>query len=275
VVGGDYFRAMDIPLVRGRLFDGQDAPGAPHVAVISESLAQTRWPSEDPIGKVIQFGGMDGDTRPFTIVGIVGDVRDANLEAEPLATFYASYRQRPRMATRVSLVFRSDGDPGTLTTALRGFVRELRPQVPPRFQTMRAVMTESLAARRFVLVLIGVFGAAALLLATLGVYSVISYLVAQRRREIGVRMALGARPQSVGRMVVREGVVLAGVGVVIGAVGALAAGRYVEGMLYGVDATDLPSFVAVSAILIVVAAAASWLPARKAAAIPPAEVLRS
>ena len=275
VVGGDYFRAMDIPLVKGRLFDGQDAPGAPHIAVISQSLAQARWPNEDPIGKVIQYGGMDGDPTPFTIIGIVGDVRETNLESAPLPTFYASYRQRPRMATRMNLVFRSDGDPGALTAALRGFVRELRPQVPPRFRTMRTVLTESLAARRFVLVLIGVFGAAALLLATLGVYSVIAYLVAQRRREIGVRMALGARPQAVRGMVVREGVVLAVIGVVIGAAGALVASRYMQAMLYGVQPTDVPSFAGVAVVLVAVAAVASWLPARRAAAIPPAEVLRA
>jgi len=275
IVGGDYFRAMDIPLLRGRLFDGQDAPDAPHLALISESLARSRWPDEDPLGKIIQYGGMDGDPRPFTIVGIVGDVREANLEARPLPTFYASYRQRPRMAGRMNLVFRAQGDPAALSAPLRGIVHELRPQVPPRFRTMQAVMTESLASRRFVLVLIGVFGAAALLLASLGVYSVIAYLVAQRRREIGVRMALGARPESVRRMVVREGVVLAGVGVVVGALFAMAGRRYVEGLQYGVRATDVPSFTAVSVLLVTVAALASWFPARKAAAIPPADVLRS
>lgn len=175
----------------------------------------------------------------------------------------------------MNLVFRTEGDVGALTTALRGLVRELNASVPPRFRTMRTVVGESLATRRFVLVLIGVFGAAALALASLGVYSVISYLVAQRRREIGVRIALGAHPEAVRRMVVREGVVLAGIGVAIGAAGALAASRYVQAMLYGVQPTDPASFVGVAVVLILVAAVASWLPARRAAAIPPAEVLRA
>jgi putative ABC transport system permease protein len=275
IVGGDYFRAMDIPLIRGQMFEGRDAPDAPHVAVISESLARKRWANEDPIGKIIQYGGMDGVLTPFTIVGVVGDVREASLAAQPQPTFYASYRQRPRMASRMNLMYRTEGDPATLTTALRTAVRELRPQVPPRFRTMETVLRESLATRRFVLVLIGVFGASALGLATLGVYSVIAYLVAQRRREIGVRMALGARPGAVRGMVVRQGVVLAIIGVVIGAAGAIAASRYVQAMLYGVEATDPTSFVGVAFVLIAVAALASWLPARRAAAIAPAEILRS
>jgi predicted permease len=265
---------MEIPLLRGRLFDDRDAPGGPHVAVISDSLARTRWPGQDPIGKPIQFGGMDGDMRPFTVIGVVGDIREASLADAPKPTFYASYRQRPRAAWRMNLLFRADVEPATLVAPLRRALHEMNPQVPPRFRTIESVVRDSMAARRFVLVLIGVFGGAALVLATLGVYSVIAYLVTQRRREIAIRMAIGAQNRAVQNMVLRQGITLAGVGILIGAAGALATTRLLASLLYGVAPTDPVAFLGVACVLVAVAALASWLPARQAASIAPAELLR-
>jgi len=274
LVGGSYFRTMDIPLKRGRLFEERDGPDAPHVAVISESLVRTRWPNQDPIGKLIQFGGMDGDMRPFTIVGIVGDVREASLAAAPQPTFYASYRQRPRAAWCMNLLYRTDADPAALTASLRRLLHDLNPRIPPRFRTIESVLSTSMAGRRFVLVLIGVFGGTALLLATLGIYSVIAYLVTQRRREIAVRMAIGAPQGSVQRMVLRQGIALAGLGIALGTVAALGTTRLLASMLFGVAPTDPVAFLGVAFTLVGVAALASWFPARQAAGIAPAELLR-
>ncbi len=274
VASAGYFRAMGVPLVRGRLFDERDTRESPHVAVISESLAKKRWPNEDPIGKVIQFGNMDGDLHPFTIVGVVGDVRETGLASEPQPTFYADYRQRPWVANGFNLVMQGNVENASVIAAARRAVSELRPDVPPRFRTIETVVSTSVADRRFTLLLIGVFGASALLLATLGVYGVISYLVTQRRQEIGVRIALGAQSSDVMNLVLRQGALLAGIGIVVGGAAALALTRLIRGMLFGVSATDPLAFVAVILCMLVVAFLASFIPARRAAGIAPMSILR-
>ena len=274
VAGPEYFEAMGIPLVRGRLLEERDGIDAPHVAVISESLARTRWPDEDPIGKLIQFGNMDGDLRPFTIVGIVGDVREASLASEPYPIFYSSYRQRPGSAGRFNFVVQGAGDPAALAADARRIVRELAPDVPPRIRSLDEIVAASLADRRFSLVLLGAFGAAALLLAVVGVYGVISYLVAQREREIGIRIALGARTADVRRLVVGQALKTAAFGVAAGVVVALAATRLLERQLYEVRPSDPLTFVAIGALLLGIALVASWIPARRAARTDPVGVLR-
>jgi putative ABC transport system permease protein len=256
------------------VFDDRDAATAPHVAVISESLAESRWRGEDPIGKVIQFGNMDGNRTPFTIVGVVGDVRES-LAGTPKPTFYASYRQRPNQAWRFNFVLATSAPPAAIMNPARQVVRAVRPDVPPRVRVMEGILVGSIADRRFVLTLIGVFGAAALLLAALGVYSVISYLVAQREREIGIRVALGARAQDIRRMVLRQGVGMALTGIVVGSALSLAATRVVEKMLWGVSATDTVAFGSVIATLLIVAVLASWIPARRAARVQAADLMRA
>jgi predicted permease len=274
IASGGYFRAMNIPLVKGRLFDERDTRESSHVAVISESLAKERWPNEDPLGKVIQFGNMDGDLHPFTIVGVVGDVREESLATEPASMFYADYRQRPWVAHTFDMVMQGNVENASVIAAARRAVRELRPDVPPRFRTIETVVSTSVADRRFTLLLIGVFGASALLLATLGVYGVISYLVTQRRQEIGVRIALGAQSADVMRLVLRQGALLAGTGIVVGGAGALALTRLIRGMLFDVSTTDPLAFAAVILCMLVVALLASFLPARRAAGIAPMSIHR-
>ncbi|MDQ6829906.1 MAG: ABC transporter permease [Gemmatimonadota bacterium] len=274
VASAGYFRAMRVPLLRGRLFDDRDGPDAPHVAVISASLAKTRWPKDDPIGKIIQFGNMDGDMHPFTIIGVVGDVREFSLASDPLPTFYAFYRQRPKPAGSFNIVMQSAGDPSTLIAASRRIVHDLRPDIPPRFRTIEEIIGRSVADRRFVLLLVGVFGASALLLATLGVYSVISYLVTQRRQEIGIRVALGAQNQDVMGLVLRQGMTLALVGIVVGALAAIGLTRLMAGLLYGISPTDPIAFGAVMLVLTAVALIASYVPARRATRVDPMSILR-
>ena len=273
LVDGDYFDAMGIPVVNGRLFNSGDTPESQHVAVVSASLAKSKWPNESPIGKIIQYGNMDGDMRPFTIVGVVGDVRDQNLATDPTPTFYAYLPQRQR-GNSLRVVMQTAGDPTPVMASARTIVRRLRPDVPPVMRTMETIVSTSVADRKFVLVLVGVFGGAALLLATLGVYSVVSYLVTQRRQEIGVRIALGAQRGDVLGLVLRQGAMLAVIGIAVGGIGALFLTRLLKGLVFGVSTTDPVAFGGVIALLIAVALLASWLPARRATRVDPMNVLR-
>src|SRR5262245_53772496 len=274
VVGGDYFDAMGIPLVSGRLFTAGDTPDAPHAAIVSASLANQKWPNESAIGKIIQYGNMDGDLRPFTIVGVVGDVRDRSLATEPQPIFYAYRPQRLRAGANFHVVMQTAGDPTSAIASSRAIVRQMRPEVVPVLRTIETIVSTSVADRRFVLMLVGVFGAAALVLATLGVYSVISYLVAQRRQEIGVRIALGAQKGDVLGLILKQGGQLAAIGIVAGGVGALFLTRLLKGLVFGISTTDPVAFGGVIVLLASVAVLASWVPARRATRVDPMNVLR-
>jgi putative ABC transport system permease protein len=267
-----YFAAMGIPLIRGRLFEASDGPDAPHVAVISESLAKTQWPGADPIGRFIQFGNMDGDFRGFRIVGIVGDVRELSPESLPGPIFYGYYQQRP--TSRVSIVIKA-ALPSALAGQARQIVRRVDPDVPLQIRTVEDAFDRALAGRRFSLLLIGVFSACALVLATLGVYGLMAYLVSQRTREIGIRLALGAESTDVVALIVGRGVRLAVIGVAIGGVAALGLTRLLDGMLFGVTATDPIAFASVVALTLTAVLAATWLPARRALKVAPVVALRA
>lgn len=275
IAGEGYFRAMGIPLLRGRLFDDRDRPDAPHVAVISESLAESRWPGQDPLGRLIEFGNMDGDLRPFTVVGVVGDVREQSTAALPRPTIYASASQRPGKTYNYHIALRGAADQATMVAAARRIVAELNPNVPVRFRTLEQIFSESLAERRFTLLLLGAFGATALLLAVLGIYGVISYLASQRTREIGIRIAIGARPADVRRLLMGQGAGLAAIGIAIGLVLAVGLTRFLAGLLYEVNALDPVTLVGVSLALGLVALLASYLPARRASRVDPMVTLRS
>lgn len=275
VADAGYFAALGIPLIRGRLFDDRDGPGAPHVAVISESLAKRRWPDEDPIGKRIQYANMDSDFRVFTIVGIVGDVRDEGLDAEPYPTFYGNARQRIAATGRFTYVLHGEGDPAAIVASARRAVQEVDPEVPPVFRTIEQVITSTLADRTFSLFLLGVFGGVALVLAVTGVYGVIAFLVAQQTREIGIRVALGAQRGTVIGMIVGRGVRMAAAGLAAGLLVAFWLTRLIDGMLYGVGTRDPISFVAIALLLLGVTALASYIPARRAAGADPMLALRN
>jgi len=275
VTDGNYFLALGIPLLKGRLFDSRDRPEARPAALVSASFAKQTWPNENPIGKNVEFGNMDGDPHSFVVVGFVGDVHDDGLASPPLPTLYSYYPQRRRSNWPLSLVVRTSGDLTAVIAAVRGVVRKLRPDVAVRARTIDRVVSASVADRRFVLFVILAFAGTALVLATLGVYSVISYLVTQRTREIGVRVALGAQRPDVLRLIVGEGLRLAILGLLIGVIGSLLLTRLLRGLVFGVSTTDPVAYGLVALALAIIALVAAYLPGRRAARVDPMEVLRS
>jgi putative ABC transport system permease protein len=273
-VSEGYFSTLEIPLLRGRLFDDHDSMDAPHVVVISQSLAREKWPHEDPLGQTIEFGNMDGDLRPLTIVGVVGDVREDSLEKPPGPTIYVNYRQRPEATYHFTVLVRMGGDPSAVIASARAIVREIDPSVPPTFGTFTQVLASSLKSRRFNLLLVGAFGAAALLLAVAGLYGVMAYAVTRRTGEFGIRMALGASAGNIKGIVLKQGLMVATLGVAIGIVGALAITRVLRSLLFGLSATDPVTFAGVAALLIVVALLACYIPAHRATKVDPMVALR-
>jgi putative ABC transport system permease protein len=267
-----FFEALAIPLIRGRIFDERDGANAPHVAVISESLARERWPNQDPLGHTIEFGNMDGDVRLLTIVGIVGDTHEYGLEAPPRPTVYVNLYQRPRAAMTVTML--SDGDAGPVVSAAREILQELNPEIPARFRTFSEVYSAALGSRKFNVILIGFFGASALLLAIAGIFGVIAYSVSRRTREIGVRIALGAKSEQVLGMILSQGARTIFFGVAIGIGGALAVTRMAKSLLFGVTATDPPTFAGVTLLLVGLALLACYIPARRATRVDPMIALR-
>ncbi len=268
-----YFAAMGIPVLRGRTFDRSDQPNSPHAALISESMAGKYWPNENPIGQTIQFGNMDGDLRLLHVVGVVGDVHDRGLDAATSPTVYANALQR-RPASSMSVVVRSRVAPSALVPSMRQVVRSLDSELPVNFKTLDQVFSSSLDQRRFSLVIFGVFGCVALLLAAMGIYGVTNYAVTQRTQEIGIRMALGARVRDVLKLVLKKGLSLALIGAVIGLAGAFALTRVMSNLLFGVAPTDLGIFTAVALLLIAVAFLACYIPARRATKVDPLVALR-
>ena len=272
VATNGYFQVLGIPLVRGRMFDDRDAPNAPHVAVISESLAHDRWPHQDPIGHTIEFGNMDGDLRLLTIVGIVGDTHEYGLDESPRPTVYVNLFQRPRAEMTITML--SDAGTRLVSSTARGILRDLNPQIPPSFQTFQQVYSASLGSRKFNVILIGFFGITALLLASTGVFGVMAYSVSRRTREFGVRVALGATPHDVLSMVLGQGMRTILIGVAIGIAGSFALTQTVSSLLFGVTATDPLTFAAVTVLLIAVALLACYIPARRATKVDPMVALR-
>jgi len=267
-----YFRVLGIPLLRGRMFDERDAPNGPHVAVISESLAHDRWPHEDPIGHTIEFGNMDGDVRLLTIVGIVGDTHEYGLDEPARPTVYVNLFQRPRAEMTVTML--SDADTRLVSSAARGILQELNPEIPAKFQTFQQVYAASLGSRKFNVILIGFFGVTALLLAAAGVFGVMAYSVTRRTREFGVRVALGATSGDVLRMVLGQGMRTILIGIGVGILGSFALTRAVSSLLFGVTATDPVTFGGVTLLLAAVALLACYIPARRATKVDPMVALR-
>ena len=275
VASEGYFRTLGIPLIRGRMFGEQDDLNSPHVAVISEALAHERWPNQDPIGQVIDFGNMDGNPKPLTIIGIAGDVRARGLDSPPGAVIYVDYRQRGMKANSLpTILMRSAAPLGQMVPAARAIFHELAPEAPVKFSTFADEMGGWLSERRFLLLLVGLFAAAALALAAIGIYGVVAFSVTLRTQEIGIRMALGAQRSSVLGLIVREGAWLAGLGVAVGIAASLFITRLLSSLLYGVSAMDPITFAGVAVLLSLVALLASYVPARRAAKVEPVVALR-
>jgi putative ABC transport system permease protein len=268
----EYFRAVGIPLLRGRTFSPQEMTDGANVVVVNRTLAARYWPNDDALGKQIRWG-VTTDDPILTIVGVVTDVKQRELGSAPEPQMWVPYTAYPYRT--MTLMVATPGDPAALAAPLRATVRRLAPTVPLYgIETMRDVHDRSVWQPRLYGALFTSFATIALLLAAAGVYSVIAYSVTQRLHEIGVRMALGARRGDVFRLVIRGGVRLALLGVVIGAVGALATTRVLAKVLYGVSPTDPPTFAAMIAVLVLTALTASYVPARRAAALDPVSALK-
>jgi putative ABC transport system permease protein len=279
VVTPGYFEAMGLTVLRGRALDERDRTDAPGAVVINRTMAERYWPGQDPLGTRFMLGGNAGPGW-VTIVGIAGDVRHGSLADPPTSQMYLSHAQfrfwnGGSVVRSLTLVVRANGDPAALGAAVRGALGAVDPRVPlDQVQTMSEVVSASLGRERFLFVLAGTFGVVALVLGALGIYGVLAYAVARRTREIGLRMALGARAGDVTSMVTREGGVMVALGLAIGLAGTMAFARVLRGLLFDISPLD-PLALAVSAFVLATAAlVAAWVPARRAARIPPMEALR-
>lgn len=275
VTSADYFRTAGIPLLGGRLFDERDGPDSLHVAVIGEAVARQQWPNQDPTGHIIEFGNMDGNLKPLTIVGIVGDVRAQGLDRPVTPVIYVDYQQRGLSGNSSPMILlRMDAGTGAVVAAVRGVFHDLAPDVPVKFSTFADEMGGWLSAKRFLLLLAGVFAGAALALAAVGIYGLIAHSVTLRTQEIGIRMSLGAERSDVLRLILREGGRLAITGVLIGIAASLTITHLMSSLLYGISITDPVTFVVVAILLASVALIASYIPARRAMRVDPMVALR-
>lgn len=274
----DYFSAAGIPLVRGRAFLATDGPDAARVVILNATLAEKLFPGRDPIGQrvawtgdVLQFIGISGDWR--TVVGVVGDTRDGGLAAEPLGVMFQPLAQEPLFGG--GLAIRATRDPGALAPTVTRLVREIAPRDPiENVKTVPEIRDESVAPRRLNAALVSSFGVLAVIIAAVGIAGVLAFSVSARAKEIGIRLSLGATSGRIQRMVLLEGGMLLGLGLLLGVVGALLAMRAIRGLLFGVEPHDPVTLVAVSLTMLAVGIAACWIPAARAARIDPAEALR-
>ena len=268
-VNAGFFRTMEISLLSGRPFGDQDGPGGAGTAIVSASFAKKVWGGDPPLGRII----MTGAKKPLTVVGVVGDVRGTALNTPPEPTVYfpLSAQQWPS----IDVAVRTAGDPNMVVSAIRQALRNLDAALPmASVRTMDEWISSNAAQPRLNTTLLGVFAGIALLIAAIGIYGVLSYSVTQRTREIGLRMALGAQPSNVLRLVVREGMLVAAVGVGAGIAGALAVSRLLSTMLFGVAPRDPKTLAAVAVALAAIALAACCIPARRAARVDPIVALR-
>lgn len=272
VITPDYFRVMGIPLQQGRVFTDLDGPENAQTVIISQSMAQRFWPGENPIGKrlIPSFYTKEG---PREIVGVVGDVRADALSTDGAATMYYPFRQTP--TPLMTLVVKTASDPAAATSAVLSVIHSIDDeQAVQDVATMEQVTASSLSQQRFNMILLGIFAGLALVLASVGIYGVISYSVSQRAREIGVRLALGASGGEIMKMVLGQGMAMAGAGIGVGLAAGFGLTRLISGLLYGVGATDVATFAGVSLTLAIIALLACYIPARRAVKVEPMIALR-
>jgi putative ABC transport system permease protein len=275
-VAPGYFETLRIPLLRGRTFQRQDGANAPGVALVNESFARRYWPGQSPLGKRIQMGAVRSgvnDAPYLTVIGIVKDGKYVSLGEEAAPFIYFNMAQNVGLSP--TLVVRTQGDPLNSLAAVRGEVAALDKNLPLYdVKTMRQHLGLALLPARLAGSVLGVFGMMALALAAAGIYGVMAYSVAQRTREIGIRMALGANARDVLRLVTRQGMTLVAIGMAIGLTSALALTQLLKSLLLGVSSTDPLTFAVIALLLIAVALLACWIPARRATKVDPMIALR-
>jgi putative ABC transport system permease protein len=273
-VGPHYFDAVGARLVEGRLLNDSDGPNSPPVVVVNQTLARTFWPGESALGHRLktEFGP---DAKWRSIVGVIGDIKNAGLDRPAGTELYVAYSQNPFPSRLASLVVRTVGDPMSLVGAIRGQIQSMDRALPiSQIRSMEEVMSVARSRPRFLTMLLTLFSSLSLILAALGIYGVISYSVAQRTNEIGIRMALGAQGADVLKLVGATGIRLALAGTAIGAAGAFALTRFLSGLLFGVSSADAGTFAAMAALLIAVTLLACYIPARRASKVDPLVALR-
>ena len=271
-----FFDAVGARLIEGRLFDGSERQDGPRVSVVNERMAKYYWPNTSAVGRRWRFGGENTDSTQspwITVVGVVADMRRTGLDMPVREEAFGPLAQATGRGNMIAI--RTSGDPMAIAPQVRSIVRDLDPAQPiVRMETLEQQLSGLIAQRRFNMVLVGAFAGLALILAIIGAYGVTSYLVSQRTKELGVRLALGAEPSRVARLVIADGMRVAIAGIVIGVVAALFASRLAASLLYGVSPRDPVTIVAVAVTLLVVAALANWIPARRAARVDPLIALR-
>jgi putative ABC transport system permease protein len=269
----EFFATMGIPVVEGRVFNDQDRSAGERLAVVNAALAARVFPNESAVGKRVQMGANPTPDSWIRIIGVVGNIKHSSLEETPKPEIYVSHLQGPPVGP--FMVLRANGDPAALAAGVRSTMKSMNLDPPSQVRTMDELRRESVGERRFVLWLVGAFGVVALLLAGIGVYGVISLVVAERTSEVGVRLALGARPGQVWSMLVGQAATLGIVGVAIGAIAAFVLTPLAAALLFGVSPADPLTFAGVSMLLVAISIAAGALPARRAMKVDPATALRS
>ncbi|HEX8088994.1 MAG TPA: FtsX-like permease family protein, partial [Blastocatellia bacterium] len=275
VISPDYFQTLGIPLVKGRTFTEADDLASQPVIIINQNMANTMWPGEDPVGRRMTVGvPLPGETPEYTtVVGVVGNVKHTTLSGETGMQMYQPAFQAP--ARNLTFILRTAVEPMSVVESARGAIASLDPTLPiSNVKTMERIIYDSVAPFRFNLYLLGLFAVVAMILTMIGVYGVMSYSVTQRTQEIGIRMALGARPSEVRALILKQGFILSSIGLAIGLAASFFLTRFMSSLLYGVSATDPITFAAVALFLAAVALAASYVPARKATRIEPLIALR-
>jgi len=268
-----YFETLKVPLIRGRFFNEQDKKDSLKVVIIDENMARTYWPGADPIGKRLKLGGVASNSPWLTVVGVVANVKQYALDTNSRVALYTPHLQVPIATMYVTM--RTTGDPRSIAAAVTDEARAMDANVPVfDVKTMEQRLSESLARRRFAMLALGLFAVVAMLLAVVGIYGVMSYSVAQRTREIGIRVALGAKTRDVLKLIIRQGMLLAAIGVGIGLVAAILATRVMASLLFGVSPTDPATFALIAVLLAGVALLACYVPARRAAKVDPMVALR-
>jgi predicted permease len=278
-VGVDVFKTLGIRMLAGRPFNEHDTGASPKVAVINQRLAATRFPHENPIGRLVSVGVYSGygdilSTGPLEIVGVCGDTLYENLHETPSPQLFIPYAQQTQVR-RLTYMIRTQVAPETIVPALRTVLHAADPALPlVRVRTQQAQIDEDLADERLLVSLSSIFGVLALVLASVGIYGVMALSVAQRTREIGVRMALGALPRQILAMVLREASSLSVIAIAIGVGASILSARFVKSVLFGIGSSDLITLSSAAGLLLIVALGASWIPARRAAHVHPMDALR-